>query len=279
MQVKETELRRMSVGIVAENKRLDSPFVEVIPIEALNLMDAELGTDTVTLKTSGIDVEEKPYKVEVDMAATLKAEWLGETNRITSPDVRRGEQVWIWRQGDADKYYWSTLGRDDDLRRLETVIYRYSGLPENIDEEITEDNSYFLEVSTHQKTVTLQTSKRNGEYCIYTLQFNPGEGQVTLKDDIGNTVQMDSAETTITLINADATLVELNKKDILLYSDDNISMETTDYRIRCKNYSLKCSGNAEFLASGWIQQIAQGRQLVESKTGLTLRGPTRTIQL
>jgi hypothetical protein len=279
MQVKESELRRMSVGIVAENKPLDSHLVDIIPIEALNLMDSELGTDTVNIKTSGIDVEEKPYKVEVDMGATLTAEWLGETNRTTSPDVRRGEQVWIWRQGDADKYYWTAMGRDDDLRRLETVIYRYSGLPENIDEEITEDNSYFLEVSTHQKTVTLKTSKRNDEFCIYTLQFNPGDGQVTLTDDLGNIIQIDSARTNIFIRNADNSFVELNRKHINIQSDTSINVASRDIRVRCKDFSLRTTGDCEFLASGWLQQVSQGKQLVESKTALILRGPRRTITL
>ena len=249
MQVKETELRRMSVGIVAENKPLDTHIVEIIPIEALNLMDSELGTDTVTMKTSGIDVEGQPYKVEVDMGATLKAEWLGETNRITSPDVRRGEQVWVWRQGDADKYYWTSMGRDDDLRRLETVIYRFSGLPDNDDEAVSEDNSYYFEVSTHDKMITLRTSKRNGELTRYLVQVNPGDGHLTLKDDLGNIIQMDSARTNILLEDADKAKIELDQ--------ENIAIE----------------------APGFIQMVGKGRVLVKSETRLILKGPTRTIVL
>jgi len=270
MQVKETELRRMSVGIIAENKRLDSPFVEIIPIEALNLMDEELGYEKTTLKTSGIDVEEKPYKVEVDMTVTLKAEWLAETNRMTPPDVRRGEQVWIWRQGDADKYYWTTLGRDDDLRRLETVLYRYSGLPENIDEEVTEDNSYYIEWSTHKKTITIKTSQRNEEFCIYTLQFNPGDGQWTVEDNLGNIVQIDSEHTTIHVRNADMSLIEMNRKQIHVQSEDSISFKTQRVHLEAPDIRFDCN---DFEIKAQRTRIHGVLHVDELKSGPTQTGP------
>lgn len=221
----ESGLKTYSIGIVAENKALDSKHIEVIPIEALNLMDSELGSGTEAIKSSGIDGDGVPYQIEVQMGATLKAEWLGETNRMTAPDVRRGEQVRLYRQGDADKFYWESLGRNDELRRLETVLYRYSGLPDNNDESIDEDNSYYWEISTHGKTITLKTSKRNGEFCRYTLQFDTDAGQVILVDDVGNEIQLDSKNTLIHLKNADGSTVDLDKRDVNITAPDNINLK------------------------------------------------------
>lgn len=235
-----SQLRPMSVGIVAENKPLDSKDIQVIPIELFNLMNGELHSDTITLKSSGLNEDDTVYKAEVKMGATLTAVWLGETNRLTAPDVRRGEQVMIYQSGDADKYYWSSLGRDDDLRRLETAIYRFSGLPNNPDEEISSDNSYSFEISTHQKIITVKTSNRNGEYCVYKMQFNPGTGQWTMEDDKGNFIQIDSEKTTIHASNADGTLIELNKEKIHLSASSSISLTTKQFHLNAKSLLLEC---------------------------------------
>jgi hypothetical protein len=218
----------LSIGIVAENKPIDTPLIQALPIELLNLMDGELHSDTTPLKSSGLNENETVYKVEVNVGSTIEAEWLGETNRVTSPNVRRGEQVMLYRTKDSDKYYWLSLGRDDLLRRLETVIYRYSGLPDNIDEDVTEENSYYAEVSTHEKTITVKTSKRNGEYCIYTVQLNPGKGNLTIQDDLGNYIQLDSKNTTIHAVNKDGSLLEINKKKIRMQAKDGISIATKE---------------------------------------------------
>lgn len=232
-------IRPMSIGIVAENKPLDSKLIDVLPIETLNLMDGELHAETTELKSSGLKEDGTTYTVSVEMGATLEAEWLGETNRATSPDVRRGEQVMIYRTGDSDKYYWRSMGRDDDLRRLETIIYRVSGLPDNVDEEITDENSYYLEVSTHEKTITIRTSQRNDEHCIYTMQFDPGNGQFTVDDDLGNFIQIDTAKTTIHVVNADGSLMEINKKKIHINADESISLATKQFHLETKTLLIE----------------------------------------
>jgi hypothetical protein len=240
---------RYSLGVVAENKPLDTNLIQVIPVEALNLFDGELSSETVKLKDGGLNEDGSIYTLSVEMGATIEAEWFGTTNRFTSPDVRRGEQVWIWQSENADKYYWTSLGRDDDLRRLETVIYRWSGFPDIPNEEITLDNSYYFEVSTHKNVVTLQTSQRHGEFCRYTFQFDTGNGRATIQDDIGNVIQIDSAATNITAVNADGTRVELD------------------------------GPNIETWAPGWAQHKSVGRMLVKSETRLILKGPSRYIVL
>lgn len=231
---------RYSLGVIAENKPLDSNKVQVLPVETLNLMDGELSAATVDRKSSGLREDGTEYTVTVKMGATIEAEWLGETNRLTAPDVRRGEQVWIWQSENVDGYYWTSLGRDDDQRRLETVVYRYSGLAENVDEKITKDNSYFLEFSTHNKTITLQTSQRNGEICRYTFQLDPGDGRATLEDDFGNIIQIRSPETIITVTNADKSFVEMNKKQIRIQSNESISLKSELINIEAPDIRLDC---------------------------------------
>jgi hypothetical protein len=236
-----------SIGVVAENKALDSDLIQVIPVEVLNLMDGELNSELVEVKSAGLNEDGTEYTVTVKKGATIEAEWFGETNRVTSPDVRRGEQVWIWQSENADKFYWTAMGRDDNQRRLETVIYRYSGIPENVDEEITADNSYFLEFSTHDKTIILKTSRRNGEVCIYTFHLDPGTGTATLQDDVGNIIQIDTADTIITVKNALKSYVVLEKEkieivapDSVLVKSNTINLRATDILIECSLLEIKC---------------------------------------
>ena len=235
--LRRSKMRQITIGIVAENKELDTSIVRIHPVEILNTMDGELGADTFTDETTGLNEDGSTYKDSVSVGSVVKAEWLGDAdgNRITPPDVRRGEKVWLWQSGDSDKYYWTSLGRDHDLRRLETVNYRYSGFPDIPDEEITADNSYYVEVSTHKKIITLKTSKRNKELVSYKIQINPGDGNITIEDDIGNHIQLDSKNTNIRAKNASGTYVELNKTNIYGSAPELVRISCTDLQVNAGN--------------------------------------------
>ena len=115
------------------------------------------------------------------------------------------------------------MGLRDDLRRLETVIWAFNGTPNEGDKGISYETSYFFEVSTHKKLITMSTSQANGEPFRYTFQFNTGEGNVLLTDDVGNHVLLDSTNTNIHLENIEGTMVELNKQDINFYAPNDLN--------------------------------------------------------
>ena len=120
-----SKLRFYSIGVVASNKALSSNVIEVTPIEELPMLDGEIDSNTTNETAKGVDASGKNYQSSVTMGNSIQAEWLrlGSANRMTSPDVRRGESVIIYQFGDADKYYWNTLKNDSQLRKLETVVY------------------------------------------------------------------------------------------------------------------------------------------------------------
>lgn len=217
-------LRRMGVGIVAENKVLGETSIQCLPVEALNLMGGELNSQQVEMKRAGIDVEEIPYLVTINKKATIAADWLQCTNRVTAPDVRRGEQVFLYRVGDTDQYLWRSMGRDDDLRRLETLLWRFSAFADNNNDPLTSDNSYTLELSTHAGHLVLTTTDVNGEHCKYTIKLDTKAGQLLIADDIGNSVTLDSASTLIQFINAAGTTLELNQGDLNVIASGNINL-------------------------------------------------------
>lgn len=215
-----------SLGIAAENKSLKSKEMHFVPIEALPFIDGELVPSPTPMDFSGIDEQGQSYQGAIFTDNTILATWLPDgSNRFTAPDIRRGERVILYRMENVDKFYWRTLGLDDHLRKLETVIFAISGNPREGNEVLDPENCYFLEMSTHTGQITLQTSKANSEPFAYTFQFNTAEGNVTLADDIGNEFFLNSVENYIKLANSIGSQVELDKKNIRITAPDNVDVK------------------------------------------------------
>ena len=215
----------VSVGIVAENKVMSKKTVLVNPIEDFSMSDGELRSNPETLEASNTDRNGNVSNSSVAVDSVVEAIWLPfGTNRVTAPDVRRGERVYLWRSGDADEYYWSIAGLDDNLRKLETVIFAFSGTPEESASELNLENCYYFEVSTHNKAITLQTSASNGEPFKYTVQINASEGAVLIEDDANNSFEIDSAGNRITLENGAQSKVELNQGKISITANEEVTL-------------------------------------------------------
>jgi hypothetical protein len=216
-----------SYGKVAANKALDSIRIEFWPAEVSTGADGEITDDVQTYEAEGEDSLGGKFKLKADTTITLSATWLpfGNSNRFLPPDVRRGEPVMVFQfADDTDNLYWTDIG-DISLRRLETMILAISGCPDE-DVKPTAENTYFLELSSHKKAITLHTSQANGEAYSYDFQINGGDGNVVIKDNIGNYISMDSKENHLEMKNADGSIVEITKTKMRLFAADEISMES-----------------------------------------------------
>jgi hypothetical protein len=209
---------------VAEHKVKEVSSILVTPVEFLGYFDGEIKQDPDFMEIKGKDVDGKEYEKRLETDNVYHAEWLQlASNRATAPDVRKGERVMIWKHSDANKYYWQCLGMDDNLRKQETILLEISAKSADDDHTLTKDNTYFLEISSHNKMITFSTSQDMGEPFAYIGQLNTGEGYFHLHDDVGNEILLDSTNTHIKLYNKDTTLVELNKKDINMYAPKDIN--------------------------------------------------------
>lgn len=249
-----SQLKFFSLGIVANNNPISSNTIVATPIESLMLLDGEIASEPIDEEIEGVDAKGENYTSKVKADNAIEADWLpfSGSNRRTAPNVRRGERVIIWQYADDnDTYYWSTLGMDDHLRKLETVVYSFSGTRDEASDSFSPENCYSLEVSTHEGRITLTTSKANEEFCIYAIQINPKDGRILICDELNNEIELNSKETIISFTNADGTTVQLDKKKIYAYAPDQIHlkadnaiiMQTKDYKIETTNYTLKSSAN------------------------------------
>lgn len=258
-----TQFIPYSIGIAAENKPLNTRDLNVTPIEILSALDGELKHNPEEVIQTGTDSEGNHYEVRVIQDITLTATWLpSSSNRVTAPDIRRGELIEIYRLADTDRFYWRCMGLSDHLRRLETIIFAINGSPDENAKGIDFETCYFIELSTHQRQITLSTSQANGEPFRYTFQFNTAEGYVNLTDDVGNHVILDSTNTLIHLENIAGSMVELNKEDIHFVAPRNLTGKVgNDATLEVGNdLSLSVGNNATIQVGNNLSQTVGQNQ-------------------
>lgn len=260
MQVSKLHLH--SYGIVAANKERSSMEIEVTPIEDTPMVDGEL-TDAATIeKAKGKDANGASFEAQVVTSASIKARWLPfGSNRATSPDVRRGEKVAIYRFGDADIYYWTSLEYDAKLRKLETVIYTFSNTRVEA-EESSPSTCYFIEVSTHDKVIQIHTSKSDGEPYEYDIVLNTKDGNFIIKDDIDNIITLNSPEHQIAMQNTDGSYFEIIKRDINMTAIDDINITAG------RHLNVKVGGNETRYTAGTRDTTIDG--MVNNTFGASL---------
>jgi hypothetical protein len=249
-------LHKYSLGVVAENKVMSSNEILVLPHEVLNMTDGDVKSNPQKQTIQGVDASGRNYSTSVIHDNTLKATWLNIAgdNRTTSPDVRRGETVTIWRYGDADKFYWTPMGMNNNLRKLETVRHTFSGTTDETDTTLSEKNSYFHEVSTHKKSVTIGTSKVNGEVAGYTCQIDAANGFIHIQDDAGQIFELDTKNKRFSMTNADGTQVRVDGKNISLVCSDTLAVnatnaivfQTKDFKLTTQTMEFNISNTATF---------------------------------
>lgn len=261
-----SEFRPYSMGIVASNKPMSTNEILVIPIEITPSIDGRVITEEEELVHKGVDSLGNEYQIKVKARPDIRCKWypLGD-NRVTAPDVRKGERVEIYRFGDSDEFYWVSSGLDAHLRRLETVIYRYSDIPDGKSDETPDaSNCYTIEVSTHRKHVTLKTVTVNGEAAEYIIQLNTGDGAFTLTDDLGNHFQLDSVERLWEMVNGDGTYLKLDKKNIDIYAPENIAITADEnLDIACKNFTSSVVEDSKIEVGGNHSEMVGGDVTIE----------------
>lgn len=240
---------KKSLGRAAENydptqTKKDGFKLRITPIEDLPFMDGELASNPTTDTLTSVNAAGETQETKVILDNAVTATWMpfGGSNRTTPPDVRRGERLILWRYADRPVYHWCTTGLDDHLRKLETVVYAYSATQDENQTELNDQNTYFLEISTHTGRVTYSSSQANGEFTRHQMQFDPMSGKFVLADAHGQSVSIDSTRAFIELVNHDGTRYTLTGPVAEIYAPDSINM-TGDKAI---NLTTKALGvNAE----------------------------------
>jgi len=249
----ESKLKLYSLGIVIENKQEGSDVIKVSPIEELNIQTPGLIKD-FNKEYEGNKKELGPtnFKTEHEAKNYLLAKWLpfGHSNRNTAPDVVANETVILFKYANVDEYFWTTLFREPELRRQETVEYAFSNIPSGI-KAFNKNTSYWLEVSTRHKYIHLHTSKNDGEKVTYDIIIDTKGGSITIKDDRKNSITLNSVGDTITINTGNE--VTINAKNVVNVKSPTINLDgnvNISGRVRVKGgssrgSSMNISGNID----------------------------------
>lgn len=271
-----SQLHFHSWGLVARNKPRGTKTIRVFPIEYRMSVDEDV-LDVVDLVEDQYDTDEGPEVIKVKRTNSIPAKWLKlNSNSKLAPDVRRNDHVLIWRLGDTDNYFWTDFNIAN-VKRLETKLYAWSADPDNpIKDDLS--NAYWLELSTHDKHITLKTSMANGEPFSYTLQLNTGEGFFTLQDNVGNIMYMNSDETVIGFKNENGTYLKLDKKCIDGYAPDSINYTAVNtISFKCKDFKVEASNSMTFKTKTWTATTdtttINGKQITFNADKVTSNAP------
>lgn len=226
-----SQYRIVSVGYVAENKDRTSKEVEVWLTENNPFLSGEVvgGYEEDSVET--VDSNGKAIGFSVKLSNTVMATWKGDgSNRVSSPDVRRGEKVTIKQFGDADEYFWEPFNEPgQSVRRRETVVEAFSNTEDENDKELNPENSYFSEVNTHDgKVVLMRTNKKNGEKAAFDVSIDTKSGHLNISDDQGNGLNMDTGGSLVKLENSAGTKIHLNKGDIIIECSGKFSVKASN---------------------------------------------------
>ena len=231
--------RVVSRGVAAQNIDIDDVWLEVFCPEFTGFADGEITSNSVDLTTQGVDDRGHHYTAKITTAVTVRCKWKPQgTNRVTAPNIRRGERVEVWQYADADTYYWSVTGEDDDLRKLETVTHAFSNTKDESQKELSKENTYSYTVSTHQKKVELHTSKSDGEPFTHTLQLDTKNGLFTYKDDVGNVIQVNSKNNQIYIENASGSTYVMDGGNIQVTAPSSMTFNSPDVTVNADNFTV-----------------------------------------
>jgi hypothetical protein len=261
MSDKTSGLKLYSLGIVTKNKIPDDPWVEVDPIESMSM---DLGDISASKEVKATTANQSGVKKTASMKKTssLKAKWIpfGHSNRDTAPDVVAGETVIIFSYADTQDFYWTTIFREPELRRLERVRYLWSNQPSG-QAPATPETSYYALVDTLNKKVAFHTSDNNGEACQYDIDIDTTAGLFVVKDSLGNTLELDSKAGKLTATTENEVIV--NTKRFTLNASESVEINSAQMTI---NAPLTTKGGVAM--SGGSGMVLQGDMQMEGNIGM-----------
>lgn len=232
------------VGVVAMDKDTDSDEIQVYLPLHFPEADGEITTTAETKNTATESPAGDASSSTTLQSNTVPCKWMAlNTNRVTSPDVRVGSKVVVYKFAGTNKYLWTYYGMDGTLR-LETVIYAWSASPKvNENTPVTPENYYIMMISTHKKMVQFVTGQGNGEPTSYIISLDTGNGQFGIVDGENNILSINSMEHAFSFINDEKSFLNIEKKDItlscernmLLKGKEKIDMQCTDLTIKADN--------------------------------------------
>lgn len=231
-------------GTVAENSIFGKEEVILVFLnEAFPNNGGKLEVNPEIFTVKGKDAKGKHYTIKTNTNSAINATFLPrQSNRITAPQMKKGERVLVHRFQNENTYYWEPMGFDNHRKTQETVVFSYAAKSGKVEgEPTTPENSYSQTFDGTNGMIEQRMTAANGEMSPWVVQYDAKNGVYTLTDQRGNTIRIDTGSTVIDIINADQSHVQLDGKTINIFSHDVINMTSTNQiNIQTKELNIQC---------------------------------------
>lgn len=253
-----SKFKVFSIGIAVKDKEKFSDELEVYIVEQFPYVEGKIDKAEVKYEAELPDATGNIKNSTVQGGYTLTARWLpdGSNNQMTAPDVYKNETVKIYKFGDSDKYFWSTIFREPRFRKQETVATMYSNLKDPSKEGYDKESSYWTQVDTRDKKWQLHTSKNDGEKCAYDMEINTKEGNITIKDDLGNMFKLDSSSNTLSMENADGSKHSISSGNSEMTAPGSCTSTCQDYSNKSSSYSVQSDTGTSNFSTSYSMNVA-----------------------
>ena len=237
---RKTQIDFYSYGIVGEDKQPNSPWIEAIPIEInfskpTDVQATEHSTDRTFTSANATD------HVTSTEGNTIPAKWWKfNSYQVTPPDVKKGDEIIIYRLGETDIYFWEDLN-SANVKTTVNVIYAFPADGEN---QMMDDlsNAYVLQVSSVEKMIQIRTSMANGEGAAFNFQFNLRDGTHQCTDQKGNKYWINSKENDVGMENENGTKFNLLKEEMFGFAKKRIKLQAQTIELIDKTFTHRTSG-------------------------------------
>lgn len=267
---RQSKLIMYSLGIVMEDKKRGSDQIKVYPVEEFPQIEGKIADFKPSFNVSTTNIKGATKSADLKGDAVLVADWLpfGNSNRNTSPDVIKNETVCIYRYADSNEYHWDTVFREPSIRRLETVCWMFGDLPSGV-KPFDKQSSYWCEVSTHDQHIQIHTTKSNQEPFVYDIKLDTKTGNITIKDDIGNMIYLDSRAHQIKLINTEGAYYDMIRENITINAPKTIKHICQDFIVEAGKTISMNAGTAISAKAGTSTTIEAPQNTVRGKLTVT----------
>lgn len=212
-------------GIAVEDRAMQSRKLKVFLREMTPFGGGDLADKTQNETYSINDENGKKSTGSVSTTNCIVADYFGlSTNSAFPPDIVAGEQVIVLQYADEDNYYWIPAGRDDNLRKTELSRWQISNSGAS---ELTEANTYFVELDSKlAKRIRIHSSKSDGEAFGYDINIDAKNKHLTITDDVGNSIIIESEKSGVIIKNAEGTTINLNKTAIQIMAPQMVYIKS-----------------------------------------------------
>jgi hypothetical protein len=182
-----------SLGTVATDKPMNELYCDVTPLEITQFPEGDLSNVDIISETS-TDAHNNTNISKLNKSNIIRAKWIaiGETNRLTPPDLKKGATVLLYNFSGTDQYFWTPIYTEPDIRTYEKVIYFFSNKASIAKNFINKGYSFI--VDTKNKYLRLYTSKNDKELTDYEISLDTANGIFSIEDGNKNTLVLTSKD-------------------------------------------------------------------------------------